>query len=326
LALVASALSGCVAPGEATGTDAPRDVHVDLTLRDGGRIAGSAADAPLVLRTGREPTVVQLTDVRAIDDNRDGETVTLRTSDGASLRGVLETPTFDVLPTGSATRQTFAAADVSAVRVTPRIRIAGSGDAWWDLALTNALGFDVVNDDDQLTVHAIDPAAVNSGSHGDWSTVTLTRDTGTLHDFTLTAKVAWDACGAGERAMHNVYVTLVDVEGREIACTGQHDAWSATTGSRYSRVAGVPHESGYGTQPATGCAALTVVRKNGRVRVLWDGREVRQGSHVAPLARIVIQVDFYPYRGSDGSSVFGSIAVEHLSVLAHAVENAPGDG
>ncbi len=294
----------------------PRDLHVDVTLVGGERIPGSGADQMITFFTREGRSVIPLSSVRAIDANGDQETVTVRTADAIERRGVLETETIELVATGSTVPRVIDVADVQALRVTPRIRIAGSGDAWWEVSFVHAHGFEVENDDGRLTVRNIDPAVMNAGSHGPWSTVNLSRDIDPLVDFELEARMAWDADGAGRYAMQNLFVTLFDAEGTEIVSAGHHDAWTGSTGSRYSRVSDVQQESGYGTQPATGCADVRIVREGGRLRVLWDGDEVRAHAAPAAIVRVVVQVDFYAYRGSYGESVFGTASLDRLEIRA----------
>ena len=298
----------------AADTPPPRDLHLDVTLASGDRVPGSGADRQIVLFTNAGRVGIALSRVRAVDRNQDGETVTVRTADGVARRGVLETETLDVLPTGASAPRRIATADVRALRVTPRVRIAGSGDAWWDLAFANALGWQVENGEDRLSVRSIDPARVNPGSHGPWSRVLLSRDVAPFGDFRLAAGIAWDADGAGPRAMQGLYVSLLDAAGNEIASAGHHDAWDGTTGSRYSRLAGTVRESGHGTQPATGRADLRIVRSDGRLRVLFDGEEAQACESRAAVARIVVQVDFYAYCGPEGKSVFGTATLERVEI------------
>lgn len=295
-------------------TPPSRDLHLDVTLASGVRRAGSGADRQIALFTDEGRIGIALSRVRAIDRNEDGETVTVRTADGGERRGVLESESLDVLATGAAAPMRIATADMWALRVTPRIRIAGAGDAWWDLTFVNALGWQVENGEDRLSVRNIDPALVNPGSHGPWSTVRLSRNVASFGDFRLSAGIAWDAGGAGPRAMQCLYVSLLDADGNEIVCAGHHDAWSGTTGSRYSRLSGRVRESGYGTQPATGRADLQIVRSDGRLRVLFDGEEGQACESSAPVARIVVQVDFYAYCGPGGTSVFGTATLERLEI------------
>lgn len=294
--------------------DVHRDVHVDVTLTSGDRIPGSAADQEISISSERGRAAIPLSRVRAIDRNADAETVTVTMADGERRRCVLETETIDVLPMGALSPQRYATAHVRALRVTPRVRIAGSGDAWWDIKLVDALGFDVAGRDGRLTVERIDPAVVNRGNGGTWSTVKLSRDVAPLDDFDLSARIAWDAGGAGPRAMQDLSVKLLDAAGYAVACVGHHDAWTAVTGARYSLIGGEERSSGYGTQPAAGCADLRIVRERGRLRVLWDGCEIRSGESRTPVTRVVVQADYYAYRSAGSESVFGTATIERLEL------------
>jgi len=314
LAFVAFALllAACASPGGAAAS--ARDLHVDLTLASGDRVQGSAADGDIALVTNTGRDVIPLSRVRSIASNADAETVSVRLADGEVRRCVIDAQSFVVLPQGASKPLRVPSSDVLAMRVTPRLRIAGSGDAWWDVTCVNALGFDVENADGRLCVRHIDPAAVNKGNHGPWSKVLLARDVAPRADFEFAADISWSAGGAGPRAMQCVYFTLLGADGSEIVCAGHHDAWDGTTGSRFSRLDGVSRESGYGTQPADGRAELRIVRTGGLITVRWNGEPMRCGEAGAPLARIVVQMDFYAWRGPGSESVFGAASVDRLEI------------
>ena len=298
------------------GAESPpaRDLHVVVTLASGECVAGSMADRTLSYETGRDVADVPLSLTRAVERSADGETVRLRTADGPVRRWVLGSGSLEVEPAGGGALRVLPLAEVVDLRATPRIRIQGSGDAWWDLAFEHARGWDVRNDGDRLRVLHVDPAVIHTESHGPWSRARLSRPLAPFGDFFLEAAIAWDDEGAGERAMQNLYVTLYDTAGNEVVCAGHHDAWSATTGSRYARVAGCARESGYGTARARGRTDIRVVRRGGVVGVLFDGVEAHQGASAAPVARVVVQVDFYAYRGPDGDSAFGTMTLERLEI------------
>lgn len=289
-----------------------RVLHLDVTLASGDRISGSAGDPSLTFATNRGRVRIPLSRVRSIDGNGDQETVTLRTIDHEVTKAVLETGTLDVVPTGEETSRSISTMDVRALRVTPRIRLAGSGDAWWDLAFVRVLDWDAENPEGRLVVHSIDPATVNVAGHGPWSTVKLSRDVTPRDDFDLDAAISWDAGEAGPMAMACLYVNLYDARGNEIAQAGHHDCWSATTGSRYSRIDGAVKETGYDTLPTKGRLAIRITRSAGLVRVLFDGREDQACAVGAAVARIVVELDYYPYCGVEGRTVLGTATIEKL--------------
>jgi hypothetical protein len=323
LAACAAALAACASPagvpspehGVPVAEPAPeRDLHVDATLVSGERLPGSSAACDVALFADKGREAVPLSSVREITRNDDRETVTVRLADGSTRRGVLETNSFSILPAGAMRARVLAANDVRALRVTPRIRIEGSGDAWWDLSLVNACGCDTDNTGGRLTVKRIDPEQFNLGNGGPWSTVRLAREIEPRGDFDLAAGLAWSDDGTGPRAMQNLYVTLFDTAGNEIVCAGHHDAWDGTTGSRYTRLGGAEKQSGYGTQPACGRADLRIARASGVLRVSWNGEEMRSCQCAAPVARVVVQVDYYPWRGWDALSVLGAATLERLEI------------
>lgn len=312
--LLPAACASPAADSASRGSPQPRDLHLDVTLASGARVPGAGEDQTLSLFSDAGRTAVPLSQVRAIDRNADGETVTLRMADGTTRRGVLESESIVVFPAGAVSPQTYPTSSLRAVRVTPRIRIEGSGDAWWDVAFVDALGTDVAARDGRLTFERIDPAVVNAAGGGTWSAVTLSRDVAPLDDFDVSSGIAWDAGNAGPRAMQSLSVRLLDARGRAVASAGHHDAWTAVTGCRWSVLGGKEQTSGYGTQPAAGRADLRIVREKGRLRVLWDGCEIGCGESAAPVARVVVQADYYAYRGPDGDSTFGTETIERLEV------------
>jgi hypothetical protein len=299
----------------AEGTPPPRDVHLDATLVDGTRVHGGGAATPLTLFTEYGRLLLPLPRVVGIDLDENGETVTCRMANGDVLHGVIETEGVAVYPPGEeAPPRVVPFRDLRRLRVMPPIRVAGSDEAWWDFDFTHATGWTTSNPGGRLVVTGIEPAVTNTRSGGAWSRVDLGRDVDLPGDFDVSATIAWDAGAAGLRAMQNVFVVLLDADGRTIALGGHNDSWVGDRGGRYSQVAGAERAIAAGTQPLAGRAEVRIGRRGDRVCVLFGGEEMQAGECRAPVRRVVVRFEYYAYSSFGSESVFGTAALERVSV------------
>jgi hypothetical protein len=291
----------------------PRNVAVDVTLA-GGNVHGSAASEPLTLRTDYGRLALPLARIERLSLDANGETVSCRMRNGDVLHGVLETESFALFELGRTTPWPVPCADIRSLRVVPPLRIAGSGDAWWDVAFRDARGWTAANEGGRLVVTAIDPVKVHGRGGEAPCQVRLTREVETRDDFDLDVSLSWDAGAAGKHVMHNLYVSLLDGEGRLVAAAGHNDAWDGETGSRYSRVAGHDLNSGWGTQPMSGRMGLAFARRDGCLKVLFDGEKHQAGESRAAIRRVQVDFEFYPYEGPGGKSAFGTLTLDRLAL------------
>ena len=100
--------------------------------------------------------------------------------------------------------------------------------------------------------------------------------------------------------MHNLTVVLSGREGR-IASVMHNDSWYGHRGNRASYLEDKIIRSRYDTQPASGSATLTLIRSDGKTRILWDGKPVQSGTSGRPLDRLKLSFGFYPYDGAKKS-------------------------
>jgi len=181
-------------------------------------------------------------------------------------------------------------------------------DSAWNVSFNNVISWTYTEAGTTLTVTEItmDPSVTGIVP----GAVTLSRNVGSLSDFTVDCGISWDAEGLDSRI--EVLSIYLMSGGQQVAYIAYDDSWVQTTAEKEARIIDDPdyYHSGQGSLPYAGSAVLTITRSQGLMKFYWDGELVHSLYNDTLIDEVAIQFR----RSSYYASTFGTLSVDYIEV------------
>ena len=181
-------------------------------------------------------------------------------------------------------------------------------DPAWNTTFTNVIDWTYTESDSKLiaTDITMDPSVTDSVP----GAVTLSRNIGSLDDFSIEASIAWDAEGLDSRIeVLCIYAMSGD---QQIVYQAYDDSWIQFRAEKeaiigYDNV----YSSGLDTLPYSGQAVFKIDRLDGLIKFYWDDELIHSGTDYSLIDEIAIEFRRNAYPGS----TFGTLSIDYITVI-----------
>ena len=191
-------------------------------------------------------------------------------------------------------------------------------DPAWTVTLTNATAWSYFESGTYLTATDIEPTVINSGNGGPIATVTLRREFAPVSDFHIDFDFSWDSKTSGGtdsvRAMQSVELRLFDETGGTVGRAIMSDGWVCCSGSQYVGFGGTATDTGIGSAPLAGTAAIDIDRTGGLVSAEWDGVPFYSGVAASAVHSVELSFRYYAYDSGGVRSHMGTFNVDQVRI------------
>ncbi len=141
-----------------------------------------------------------------------------------------------------------------------------------------------------------------------------------LGDIEIICQISWESFGS-ERAMQNLFITLLDSNDNIVMRCGYNDSWQYRRAGRIAFIGeSIVYSDGYDVLPYSGAATLSLKRKNGEISMFWNSKLLATGLNDYPLYKLSLEFWFYPFECWGVSSFFGELSASIISGFGYSTK------